>query len=196
MFREKLVERHGILAISAMRHYVGRGQISCDELLKMIVQMEVNLNRAELNQVIKWQHSCLFTTVNLHQLNSLLLTCYLFPLSQILAYFTASTMLSADQFIRTVLAKSDGFGSAFPSPIQIFELLFGEGLGEISFDTLLDSFNTEKYYEVVEGLSLYIFAYSVESPNSITRNEFALILSDFHASTQYNYQTILTNLFK
>ena len=50
-FRERLIERHGILAMSAMRYHMGEGDIVRSELQHSFTLMEVNMDRSEFNQV-------------------------------------------------------------------------------------------------------------------------------------------------
>ena len=57
-FRERLIERHGILAISVLRFYLGTGNIDRERLMKAISRMEIKLEKPELNQVTR---KCIFS---------------------------------------------------------------------------------------------------------------------------------------
>lgn len=161
-FRERLLERHGILALSNVRFHVGVGEISCDNMRKAMRDTEVKMDRFELNQI--------------------------------LGYFTPTTVLSADQFVRTVVAKTDGFATASPSSKDLFDTISGEG-SIIPIDLFIESLNGEEYPEVVEGISMYISAYSLEIPGALTNSEFTLLLSDMYASRPQDYEVVVTNVF-
>ena len=57
-FRERLIERHGILAISVLRFYLGTGDIVRERLIKAISKMEIKLDKPELNQVNSDENVC------------------------------------------------------------------------------------------------------------------------------------------
>jgi hypothetical protein len=161
-FRERLLERHGILALSNIRFHVGVGEISCDDFKRAIANTEVKVDRFEINQIM--------------------------------GYFTPSTVLSADQFVRTVVAKTEGFAAASPSAKDLFDAMSGHG-SIVPVDLLMESLNGEEYPEVVEGISMYISAYSVEIPGALTNSEFTLLLSDMYASRPQDYDMVITNVF-
>ena len=52
-FRERLIERHGILAMSALRHYIGKGSLHREEFVASVIGVEVKMDRSEFNQVSK-----------------------------------------------------------------------------------------------------------------------------------------------
>jgi hypothetical protein len=157
--RTKLMERHGILGISALKFHVGSGEISCDSL-KIMITKDIGLK------------------VTHHEFN------------QILAYFTPTQTLKADHFVRTLIAKTDGFDA---QPVRdLFKLL--SPLKEISTEELISKLSFDIYDEVSQGLQLYIPAYG----SSFTETEFVQLHSDLYASTPaaYNENEILKSIWK
>jgi hypothetical protein len=50
--REKIIERYGILGMSALRYYLGEGSISANRFKQTLKELNVTLSRAEFSQVI------------------------------------------------------------------------------------------------------------------------------------------------
>jgi len=156
-----LVEQHGILAFMCMRHYLGSGVITAEELRKAIADMEIKLNRDELNQIQAFLPS-----------------------------------LTAEHFIRSVIARIDGYELISPSSEQLFDSLFGESTVGVTVENLIKTFNSADYSEVVEGVSLYLHAYSQDTHGVIIREEFDLMLNDFYSAIPLDYGKVLIHLFK
>lgn len=157
--RIKLIERHGILGISAMKFHVGTGEISCDSL-RIMIGKDIGLE------------------INHHEFN------------QILAYFTPTQTLKADHFIRTIVAKTEGFDA---QPVKDFfkQLTLSN---EISTEELISKLSYDIFDEVAQGLKLYMPAYG----STFTETEFVQLHNDLYASTPaaYNESQILKSIWK
>jgi Ca2+-binding EF-hand superfamily protein len=114
-------------------------------------------------------------------------------LNQILAFLPS---LTAEHFIRSVIAKIDGYELVSPSSEELFNSLYGESTVGITVEHLIKTFNSADYSEVVEGVSLYLNAYSLDTPGVIIREEFDLMLNDFYCAIPFDYGKVLTHLFK
>ena len=112
---------------------------------------------------------------------------------QILAY---ASVLTVEEFIRRVVARTDGFESVSPSPNEYFDRMFTAKADAVQASDLLRIMNGSEYYEVIEGLKEYISAYCVEVDTLIVRKEFILMLKDFYASASLDYEKVVTSLFK
>lgn len=51
-FRKAIIERHGVLGLSALRYYVGKGTINVDQFKTIVKKLQINFGPAEVNQVI------------------------------------------------------------------------------------------------------------------------------------------------
>ena len=94
-----------------------------------------------------------------------------------------------------MIAKSDGFDSITPTSADHFNYLFSEKADAIEIIDLLSKINTAEYYEVIDGLGLYLSAYAVEAPGLILRKEFNLLLKDFYVSAPLDYAAVMSKLF-
>ena len=160
-FRERLIEKHGILALSNVRFYVGIGDISCDDLKKALAKTAVKADRFEFNQI--------------------------------LGYFTPTGSLSADAFIRCVVARTDGFDQTMAKDIFT---MYAEGESIIPIDVLLSQLDGEEFPEIVDGMGMYMTAYAMEQPGNLTNEELSLMLSDMYASNPKDYQQVINRVFR
>lgn len=161
-YREKLLERHGVLALSCLKYYI-RSNTSNDTITSDLLKESINKTEVPI------------THANFYQ---------------ILAYFTPHDTLNSEQFIRTVVAKTDGFTDKHAHDV---------------YDKLLINNNTIEYMrhllsydvhpEVAEGIALYLPAYSQVTPESINRDEFAQLYSDIYASSPTLYAAAIENMW-
>jgi hypothetical protein len=162
-FRERLLEKYGILGLAVVRFYVGVGDISIEDLRTAVKKMDVSLDRFELNQIA--------------------------------AYFTQTQIMSADKFIRFVVARTDGFEEMKPTPDELYDRLLSDSPAGPTIEALLEKMNAEIHPEFVQGFSQYLSVYAQAEPGFIGREEFRLILTDFYASAPLEYNEIIGSLF-
>ena len=104
--------------------------------------------------------------------------------------------MTIEEFVRRIVARTDGFESVSPSPEEHFNRIFSEEADGVDIDFFIQKVNKANFYEVVQGLSVYLIAYSREAPGSITRREFSLLLKDFFASSPVHYDNVVIELFQ
>ena len=104
--------------------------------------------------------------------------------------------MTVEEFVRRIVARTDGFESVLPSPDEHFNRIFSEEADGVDIDFFIQKVNKKKFYEVVQGLSFYLIAYSREASGSITRKEFSLLLKDFFASSPVHYDDVVIELFQ
>lgn len=148
-FRERLLERHGILSFSALRHHVGRGLITCADLRSAFSKLDVKTSRAEFSQIV--------------------------------AYFTSADSLNSADFIRTVVARTDGFDEA-GARATFGRLAAATGAGPLGLETgsFFTQLNRTEHPEVVDGIEKYIAPYS-QNEGWVREDDFLLLLSDLFA---------------
>ncbi len=49
--REKIVERYGILAFCALRHFIGKGVVHCNKFKGALRDIGIDIKQFEINQV-------------------------------------------------------------------------------------------------------------------------------------------------
>ena len=100
------------------------------------------------------------------------------PSPQLLAYFTPTDTINVDQFIRMVVARSDGHDPKIIS--ALFASLFGpDPAYRATFEETCSRFG-EAYPEVNEGLLMYLPAYCGDDA-CFGLAEFGLLHSDMYA---------------
>lgn len=111
--------------------------------------------------------------------------------NQILAFLTPSNDLNVDQFIRMVVARTDGHN---PAEIKaIFSSLFGSPDARVSYEDLVSRLADEAI-EVTEGLKEYLPAYAGDDA-SYGVQEFALLHSDAYACSGGDFLKLLPLLW-
>ena len=203
-FRERLLERHGILGLSCVRSVVaekagGAPQMSCADLQAAVVQTQVEMNRFELNQILGY-----FTKGDKLSADQVrVFVCVPRPVPSDTAHrvttnLRLSSLLPIHQFVRTVVARTDGFFDVSPSPKEIFATFGGDA---VAASALLErmQINSEQFPEVVDGVSLYLPMYLAGGPEGdslLTLEALSLLLSDLYASRPQDYEAVAKSLFQ
>lgn len=100
-------------------------------------------------------------------------------INQILAFFTPSDTLNVDQFIRMIVARTDGHNVARIK--YLYCSLFGSEDSRVTYEDIVSRM-TDDFVEVTEGLKEYLPAYAGDDA-CYGVAEFGLIHSDMYACT-------------
>ena len=173
-YREKMVERHGCLALSCLRHYVrtasyndaqsgGNGNISADALKAALAKTEVKIIPADFYQI--------------------------------LAYFTPTNILNSEQFIRTVVARVDGFDKTIA--LDMYKAYCADcGTSILSVSDVTGKIDRSSHPEVAEGLCTYLPAYAYSSDGGyVSEESFVEMLNDIYCSQSSVFKTVISTLF-
>ena len=127
--RGRLLERHGILAMSALRYFLGKVTITQRQFQSKLKELGLELG-GEFG--IK-----------------------LSEISQMVAYFTTSVDFHPDAVMRAILGVSGGFESSLPS--SKFLQFFPSDIATV--DEVKAKIKTDAYPDFADGLALYLDAY-------------------------------------
>ena len=163
-YREKLIERYGVLALSCIRYHIFNGTkegfISVD-----------NFKNAIANSKVKVIHP---------------------DMMQIIAYFTPFDKMNAEQFVRTIIGRVDGFDSSEVK--QLYAKLGGSNF-PISFDVIENKLCHDTHPEVVEGIKNCLKAYCRTISDYITEDDFVVLHSDIYSSSPVHYSAVLSTVW-
>jgi hypothetical protein len=103
-------------------------------------------------------------------------------------------MINVEQFVRTVVAKVEGFDVAEAE--QFYETYFGSPRS-ITIAEFHDKLNQDSpYAEVVDGLRTFTErGYSKTYEGELTKNEFLSLFSDMYAASPEVYSTVVSRLW-
>ena len=104
------------------------------------------------------------------------------------------------QFVRTLVARTDGFFDVSPTPKEIFAMLSPDG-DAVPASVVLErmQINSEQFPEVVDGVTLYLPTYHAGGPEGegmLTLDGLSLLLSDLYASRPQDYRAVVVSLFQ
>ena len=109
---------------------------------------------------------------------------------QIVAYITSSSStISADDFVRTIRGKLDGFDANAVS--AIYQRLNGQ----TSLAAIYRAVNTVKFPEVLEGFKEFSSAYS-SNERSLSESEFLDLHEDMYVSLPGKFQEIVQSIWE
>ena len=102
--------------------------------------------------------------------------------------------MTVEEFIEAVIGRGDELD--FDESFTKFHIdkLFAATNSAVTPQEFLARLNDEEHPEVVEGLGLYISAYSKGFEGCIGRPEFSLLLRDFCVSAPLQYEIILRSI--
>jgi hypothetical protein len=103
-----------------------------------------------------------------------------------MAYFTPTTEINVDNFLRCFIGNINEFEDSIPKRV------FGNRTSA-SRESILAMLDFGTYPEVAEGLKEHINAYGQAD---FTLKDFILIHSDFYASDPINYAQAVSRLWK
>ncbi len=111
---------------------------------------------------------------------------------QIVAYFTTEDEIETDNFIRTIVAWTEGFDELKAQ--ELFVSLFGD-VPRVSLADCLRHLRSDVYPEVVDGLVLHLSAYC-SAPDSISRDDFTCLQADFYAANPGVFHALTAELWR
>jgi len=163
-YREKLIERYGVLALSCIRYQIFNGTkvgfISVDNFKAAITNSQVKIIHPDMMQII--------------------------------AYFTPFDKMNAEQFVRIIVGRVDGFNA---SEVKGLYAKLGGSLTPVAIDDIADKLCYDTHPEVVEGVKNYLTAYCRTVADYITEDDFVLLHSDIYSSSPANYSAVLSTVW-
>jgi hypothetical protein len=115
-------------------------------------------------------------------------------LMQILAFFTANDDVEVENFIRTVIARIDGFDDNNAG--ALFDVISdreADGDYSIHVNIILERINQNDFRDIYEGFNQHISAYC--NGNLITRDAFKHLLYEMYACDHLLFLQIMPKLF-
>lgn len=107
-----------------------------------------------------------------------------------MAYFTASDTFNADDLIRTLVARTDGFDRQ--QPMDIFYSLFGTD--EVSLDDITSRVNEATHREAAMGFKMFLPGYAKQG-GVLTVADFVALHLDFFSSAPMAYAEIVAGFW-
>lgn len=113
---------------------------------------------------------------------------------QIVAFFTAEDALSAEDFVRTVVARTDDFEPEIPR--GVFIELFSSTTAEVEAADVSSKLTSVAHREVVEALRTLMPVYCNKHSGLIGLNEFMTLHQDLYGSSPRVYHQAVEVLWK
>mmetsp|Transcript_8513 Transcript_8513/g.14129 ORF Transcript_8513/g.14129 Transcript_8513/m.14129 type:complete len:352 (+) Transcript_8513:43-1098(+) len=163
-YRDRVIERFGIFALSALRHYFGMEGMSSGEFRQKFRDLGVEIKAYELSQLL----------------------AYITPST------TGLSSREMESFFLLMKGQIEGFSAQAVSNLYFNIAKTASEGTTISVDTLVSAIDTQTYPEIADGFRMFLPAYTMDQ-GAVTVEELVEIFDDMYSSNFRSTQQLLSS---